>query len=177
MHGRMYGQPHVQGYFGPGMPTPWGMPPHGYPPQAAYAGQAVPGYPYYAQPYPAGPPFAAAPLHTPPGFQADPAAAQQATAAAGLSAAMGDIADKSGLGMLKGFLDFNDSEFWKGALVGAAVVLLATNDELRSALIGGAARTAEAVKSGLADKAGAGVDTDEAPDAEPSEDLGQENAR
>jgi hypothetical protein len=97
---------------------------------------------------------------------------------------MGEMADKSGLGMLKGFLDFNDSEFWKGALVGAAVVLLVTNDELRSALIGGAARTAEAVKSGMAGMAGTQDDmTGDTPEempkdarAESSDQPGQENA-
>ncbi|MFO8004284.1 hypothetical protein [Thioalkalivibrio sp.] len=51
--------------------------------------------------------------------------------------------------MLKDFLRFDDGEFWKGAMVGAAVVLLLTNEGLRDALIGGAARTAEAVKSGM----------------------------
>jgi hypothetical protein len=176
MYGQMHGQMHGHAHAGPGMAPPWGMPPSGYPPRAAYAGQAVPGYPYHGQPYPAAHPFAAAPQHAPPGFQADPAAAQQASAAAGLSAAMGEMADKSGLGMVKGFLDFNDSEFWKGALVGAAVVLLVTNDELRSALIGGAARTAEAVKSGMSGMAGTQDDTPEDMRAEPSEQPGQESA-
>jgi hypothetical protein len=71
-------------------------------------------------------------------------------AAAGFSAAMNEFADQSGLGALKGFMNFNDGEFWKGALVGAAIVLLMTNEELRGALLGGAARTANAMKAGLA---------------------------
>jgi hypothetical protein len=60
-----------------------------------------------------------------------------------------DLADKNGLGMLKGLFDFSDGDFWKGALVGAAIVMLMTNDELRNSLINGAAKTAEAVKSGF----------------------------
>jgi len=74
-----------------------------------------------------------------------------------LAAAMGEAAERNGLGMLKGMLNFEDGDFWKGALVGAAVVLLMTNDELRGSLIGGAARTAEAMKSGFAGMAGDGA--------------------
>jgi hypothetical protein len=70
-------------------------------------------------------------------------------AMAGMQAAMNEFADQSGLGALKGFLNFNDGEFWKGALVGAAIVMLMTNEDLRGALLGGAARTANAMKSGL----------------------------
>lgn len=69
--------------------------------------------------------------------------------AAGLAAALGSLAEDSGLGMFREFLNFDDSEFWKGALVGAAVTLLLTNEGLRESLIGGAMKTAEAVKAGF----------------------------
>jgi len=68
----------------------------------------------------------------------------------GLAAALGNMADQSGLGMFKNLFNFEDDEFWKGALVGAAAVLLLTNENLRSSLLGSAAKTAEALKSGLA---------------------------
>ena len=131
--GMHYGPGH--GPFGPDMQQHWGGPQgpgFGYgPPPGAY-GPMPPGWGPYAPGY--------GPQH-PPG--ADPAAA-------GLSAAMNEIADQSGLGALKGFLNFNDGEFWKGALVGAAVVLLMTNEDLRGALLGGAAKTANAMKAGMA---------------------------
>ncbi|NGP54465.1 hypothetical protein [Thioalkalivibrio sp. XN8] len=92
-------------------------------------------------------------------------------AAAGFSAAMNEFADQSGLGALKGFMNFNDSEFWKGALVGAAVVLLMTNDELRGALLGGAAKTANAMKDGLA---AFGEDAEAAAQGEPGAQAGEE---
>ncbi|HBR99289.1 MAG TPA: hypothetical protein DD979_18215, partial [Gammaproteobacteria bacterium] len=43
--------------------------------------------------------------------------------------------------------------FWKGALVGAAVVLLLNNNELRQTLLKGAAKTAENLGAGTADAA------------------------
>jgi hypothetical protein len=131
--------------------------PHGYGAPMGYAPYPPPGWgavpPGYTGP--------------PPGNGADPAMA-------GFSAAMGDIADKSGLGMFKDFLNFDDSEFWKGALVGAAIVLLMTNDELRNSLIGSAAKTAEAVKAGFAGM-GNGEDGGAAED-ETDTDQGKETA-
>jgi hypothetical protein len=77
---------------------------------------------------------------------------------------MGNIADQAGLGMFKDFFKFDDGEFWKGAMVGAAVVLLLTNESLRDALLGGAAKTAEAVKSGMDSFAGTDREADAAGD-------------
>jgi hypothetical protein len=84
---------------------------------------------------------------------------------------MNEFADQSGLGALKGFLNFNDGEFWKGALVGAAIVLLMTNEDLRGALLGGAARTADAMKAGLA---GFGDDAAAAASAEATDQAADE---
>jgi hypothetical protein len=64
-------------------------------------------------------------------------------------AAMQQAAEQNGLGGLKQFLNFSDGEFWKGALVGAAVVLLMTNEDLRDSLMTGAAKAAGAMKAGL----------------------------
>jgi hypothetical protein len=97
----------------------------------------------------------------------------------GFTAAMGDIADKSGLGHLKSLLSLEDGEFWKGALVGAAVVLLLTSEELRDSLIGGAAKTAEAMKSGLAGTGGGApaTNSDEGPAKGPTDDTNEETPR
>ncbi|AGA32307.1 hypothetical protein TVNIR_0606 [Thioalkalivibrio nitratireducens DSM 14787] len=86
---------------------------------------------------------------------------------------MGNIADQAGLGMLKDLFNFGDGDFWKGAMVGAAVVLLLTNENLRETLAGGAAKATAAVKSGLGGEGSA--DRDDA--AEDTETDPEENAR
>ena len=50
---------------------------------------------------------------------------------------------------LTGLFDFNDREFWKGALVGAAAVLLLTNDSVQRTLFRGAVRGRDAVQAGV----------------------------
>ena len=40
----------------------------------------------------------------------------------------------NGLSSLTKMLDFSDTDFWKGALVGATVVLLLTNESVQQAL-------------------------------------------
>jgi len=65
------------------------------------------------------------------------------------NAALGEMADQSGLGALKGLFNLDDGDFWKGAIVGAAVVLLLKDETLRETLLGSAARTADALKTGL----------------------------
>ncbi|NBC14668.1 MAG: hypothetical protein GVY09_15300 [Gammaproteobacteria bacterium] len=57
----------------------------------------------------------------------------------------------SGLSSLTRLLSLEDSDFWKGALVGAAAVLLFTNDSVQDALFKTGARAKDAVQSG-ADK-------------------------
>jgi len=148
-HKHGYGMHHPPGMgqpaAAPGMQGAWAAsqgyaPASGYVPCPGYCAASTQGWqgaqPGYAMPPPAAAQFAAA------------------GAPGGLAAAMNDIADKSGLGMFKDFLNLDDGEFWKGALVGAAVVLLMTNEDLRNSMIGGVAKTAEAVKSGLAGVAG-----------------------
>lgn len=113
-----------------------------------------------------------------PGSAAD--AAGRGADPQGFAAAMGHIADQAGLGMLKDFFRFDDGEFLKGAIVGAAAVLLLTNENLREALVGGAAKTAEAVRSGFDNLAGNGgqpepetggepLDTGSPPNVQPEE--------
>jgi hypothetical protein len=130
----------------PGMQQAWGAA-QGYAP----APGPVPYPAYYAAPAPGwqGPP----PVYGLPPQTPAPAAAAGLPPDA-FAGAMNELADKSGLGMFKNFLNLDDGEFWKGALVGAAVVLLMTNEDLRNSLIGGAAKTAEVVKSGLSGFAG-----------------------
>lgn len=43
----------------------------------------------------------------------------------------------NGLNSLSRMLNFDDTEFWKGALVGAAAVMLLSNDSVQNALFGG----------------------------------------
>jgi hypothetical protein len=57
----------------------------------------------------------------------------------------------NGLSALSQMLSLDDTEFWKGALVGAAAVLLLTNDQVQDALFKSGAKAKGAVKSG-ADK-------------------------
>ena len=57
----------------------------------------------------------------------------------------------NGLNSLTRMLSLDDTEFWKGALVGAAAVMLLTNDQVQDALFKSGAKAKSAVKSG-ADK-------------------------
>jgi hypothetical protein len=54
----------------------------------------------------------------------------------------------NGLASLGRMLSLDDSEFWKGALVGAAAVLLLTNESMQDMLFKTGARAKEAVQSG-----------------------------
>lgn len=63
----------------------------------------------------------------------------------------------TGLSSLTRMLDFDDKDFWKGALVGAAVVLLFTNDSVQNMLFKGAVKGRDVVKDGV-DKVKEGVD-------------------
>lgn len=155
--------PHAMPGYGHGAPGVW---PH-HPPMGWSGGPAGPWYPppghgMGAPPYgyrPYGPAGYGAPFgHAGPGPA--PGSTPPGAESAGLGAAMGNIADQAGLGMFKDFFKFDDGEFWKGAMVGAAVVLLLTNDSLRDALLGGAAKTAEAVKSGMENLAGSERESD-----------------
>jgi hypothetical protein len=54
----------------------------------------------------------------------------------------------NGLSSLTRMLSLDDTEFWKGALVGAAAVLLLTNDQVQDALFKSGAKAKSAVESG-----------------------------
>ena len=147
--------PQGQGYYH----NPWvGMPPGAMPQQPWY------GNPGYAAPPPYPPPFG---MYGAPGAQPVPPP-PNAEAQAGFEAMFNEVADKNGLGMLKGIINWEDGDFWKGALVGAAVVMLMTNEDLRNTLINGAAKTAEAMKSGMAGAAG-GADAEASSEDNPEE--------
>lgn len=119
---------------------------------AGMAGQVPPpqmpyGYPpMYHMPYgPAyGQPFYGAAATPPPQMQPQQGFATQNNE---MQSAVEQLADQNGLGMLKSFLNFSDGDFWKGALVGAAAVMLLTNEDLRNSLLNGAEQAAESVKS------------------------------
>ena len=161
---------------GPWGAPPPGYPPHGYPPQGPYGAPPPYGYHpgYHGAPWPGGHP-GMGPAGAPGGAPAGQGVERGAGAAAGFAAALGDMADKSGLGMFKEMFSWEDGEFWKGAMVGAAVVMLLTNENLRNSLIGGAAQTAEAMRSGMAGFAAAGgagmgaEESDAAPDSSDQE--------
>lgn len=55
----------------------------------------------------------------------------------------------NGLSSLGKLLNFDDQEFWKGALVGAAAVLLLTNESVQSALFKGGVKAKDAVERGV----------------------------
>jgi len=126
-----------------GMP-PFAPPPYGfpYPPYAPYPAYAAPPW-MCAMPPPAGvaPPAAVAAGPAP-----DPAAP-----AAGMAQLMQDLANGNGnaLSGLTQLLNLDDKEFWKGALVGAAAVLLLTNEGVQRALFRGAVKSRDAVQGGV----------------------------
>jgi hypothetical protein len=142
-------------YTGPqyAPPLPGMIPSHG--PYAAAqppaAGMAAAGYGGH---YP--PPMGLPPQYPPP--QAAHAAGGQPGAGAhagkGMQGHMSDLVDDisnggSGLSSLGKMLNLDDSEFWKGALIGAAAVLLLTNEKVQDTLFKTGAKAKEAVKSGV----------------------------
>jgi len=82
---------------------------------------------------------------------------QQAGQGHGMTQAMQEIANGGGLSSLTKLLDFDDKDFWKGALVGAAAVLLLTNENVQRALFRGAVKGRDAVEDGVG-KVREGVD-------------------
>lgn len=131
----------------PGFQQPYGYGMHmgGMPPQY---GQVPPPPPYGGHGFYAPPP--PPPQFNPyGGFPPPPPGAETSAAQQGLQQALDQMADEKGLGFLKGLVDFNDGDFWKGALVGAAAVLLITNDDLRDSLVDNMAKAADSLKEGL----------------------------
>lgn len=148
----------VQGHAAPGPwgagaphPGPWGVPP----------GMPDPGQPMGPPPHPGahGPhPYGLGYPGWPPAMGFAPPSAQASGQGHGPPPGHGPgmaevvqelAAGGSGLGSLGRLLNFEDSEFWKGALVGAAVVLLVTNDSLQNALFKGGVKAKDAVAKGV----------------------------
>lgn len=124
---------------------------------APYHHGGVAGYP--GQPaYGAYPPY---PPYPPPGSPAPWAVAQPGTGH-GISELMDD-ALKGDVNPSKLTRYLNDGDFIKGALVGAAVVLLLTDNSLRQTLFRGTAKAAEKIKEGFSQTKEAGGG--EAPEA------------
>ncbi len=140
-----------------GAPLPQGAPP--YEPgqqQATWAPQPLPvgQLPPQGQPYPAGPHWAGhPPMGYPPPWghgHAAPAPANgvpppNAYAPGRPLAASEGTASDSALTSLSRLIDFSDTEFWKGAAIGAAAVLLLTNSGVQQALF----RTGAKAKQGV----------------------------
>ncbi len=161
-HGAYYGayDPNAQQAMQPPMqwtaPMPYGQPAysHGmagavpYAPYVVY-GAVQPGPYQPMQGAPAG--MGAAPYAAPP-----VGAHHSGAAGAGRQAGMSELIDElanggNGLASVGRLLNLEDSEFWKGALVGAAAVLLLTNESVQDVLFKTGAKAKEAVQSG-ADK-------------------------
>jgi hypothetical protein len=135
----------------PPHPAAYGVPP-GVDPYWAYQAQAQAGYAPPAYPYAGMAPPNAHWQGYGPGVEQHAGSGRMAGAARG--AGMAELVDEianggNGLSSLGKMLDFDDSEFWKGALLGAAAVLLLTNDSVQGALFKTGAKTKAAVKTGV----------------------------
>jgi hypothetical protein len=130
-----------QGSMGQGQSMPY---PPQYPPQQGMP--YWPGYGYgtpgYGAPQMPGYPPAIGQMHG--------QGQQHAGQGQGMAQVMQEIASGgSGLSSLTKMLDFDDKDFWKGALVGAAAVLLLTNENVQRALFRGAVKGRDAVEEGV----------------------------
>lgn len=115
------------------------------PPPYPYAGMAPPPHPYAGMPWPGYGPG----LDQQVG-QGRHAGGGQGAGGPGMAELVDEIAKGgNGLSSLTKLLNVEDSEFWKGALLGAAAVLLLTNDSVQGALFKTGARTKAAVKTGV----------------------------
>lgn len=170
MSGRQGGQgmrgpgsgPAAEGQYGPDMGQAQGgtgMPGGGA--GSAAMGQGTPFTPpFMPPPYYMGP--QAMPYWWPPmpGYAPamGPPAGQPAGGRQSMAQVMEEIANGgSGLSGLAKLLDFEDKDFWKGALVGAAAVLLLTNENIQKTLFRGAVKSGHAVQEGV-EKVKAGAD-------------------
>lgn len=130
-HGPVYGAPVGMGYV---------------PPQAPWT---YPGY--YPYPYPPQPPMGHLHQAQAQAQSGDGSAAGAALRgrAAGMAQLMEEMGAGSGLSGLVQMLNLDDKELWKGALLGAAVVLLLTNESVQNSLFKTGVRARDAVKSGV----------------------------
>ena len=143
-------------------PAPAGVDPHWAYHAQAQAAYAPPPYPYggpYSVPF-MGPYVGMAPPNSPlqgygPGLEQHSGAGRMAGGGRGAGGpGMAELVDEianggNGLSSLSKMLDVDDSEFWKGALLGAAAVLLLTNESVQGALLKTGAKTKAAVKTGV----------------------------
>jgi hypothetical protein len=141
------GPPHPGMYPYPGMPPATGLPPGFDPYWAAYHAQAQAGHsaPPHGMPHPGyAPGFGAIPAQPPvSGHGYGPRGP-------GMSELVEEISNGgNGLSSLSKMLNLEDSEFWKGALLGAAAVLLLTNESVQGALFKTGAKAKSAVKTGV----------------------------
>ncbi|NDY94306.1 hypothetical protein [Wenzhouxiangella limi] len=67
----------------------------------------------------------------------------------GMEQIIEEMAAGSGLAGLGKLLDFEDTDFWKGALVGAAAVLLLTNETVQQSLFKSGVKARDVVEKGL----------------------------
>jgi hypothetical protein len=141
--------PHPAAY-----PAPAGVDPYWAYHAQAQAAYAPPPYPY------AGPFVSMAPPHAPwpgygPGLEHQGGAGRMAGGGHGAGGpGMAELVDEianggNGLSSLSKILNVDDSEFWKGALLGAAAVLLLTNESVQGVLFKTGAKTKAAVKTGV----------------------------
>lgn len=157
MPGAAYASPQMAH---PQMPQPQ-MPPAANPQEGAqylpqyaahYPSQHVPQYPpQYAPQYAVVPPAAmgAGPQQPPTGTPGA-AGGQAGRGQAGIASLMEEISSGgTGLNSLTQLLNLDDTEFWKGALVGAAAVVLFTNESVQNALFKTGAKTSDAVRGGV----------------------------
>lgn len=135
--------------------APW---PYGYGHLNDPRGYALPQGPWPGHVYPYPPPAAVPPMGQT--FHGGLGSGQGPGAAAGHGAGrrqgfgMSQLVDEiagggSGLSSLSQMLNLDDKELWKGALIGAAAVLLLTNESVQNALFKGGVRARDAVKSGV----------------------------
>jgi hypothetical protein len=78
-----------------------------------------------------------------------PGAHAHGPAAGGMVEMMQALGGGGSFASLGRMLGSDDKEFWKGALVGAAAVLLLTNESVQRALFRTGAKAREAVRSGV----------------------------
>lgn len=146
-----YGYPYPSAPMETAMPAAAGAAGHpymGYPPPG-FAAQAMGGMPGQGAPMPG---YAPGPVPGAAGAGPHAGVGQGPGPQAGMQQLFDEIAQGgNGLNSLTRMLSLDDSEFWKGALVGAAAVLLLTNDQVQDALFKSGAKAKSAVKSG-ADK-------------------------
>lgn len=183
-----YGQPsHHQAAFGPATNSPayphgYGPYPYGYPHPPPFYAQPPAGMPAQGH-WPPQPQFSAAPpagtasAGQPGGGSGGAGPGPGPGPQAGMQELLEEIAGGgNGLTSLTRMLSLDDTEFWKGALVGAAAALLLTNDQVQDVLFKAGAKAKSAAKRGAdglkeraSNAARAGASADSGPDTKPAD--------